>query len=307
LTEHPDDWVQTRVVEHRLGAGGAKIHARRGSSRALANCGEMKLLDLPQFARFLSERNVKVLRHKDSKLDLWELRNDGTFIHYQNGQSWDVFGNARYVISFIAERNRYAKFVGVWEVLSKHKKKTRGYRYRTKELAGFEDLEARLVVRWGEGTRSWAQWLHRRGNKDIVELLPQNYVMDFPGYYNFTLSYDQLSTMVKNPDSNREWQRMLSSVSGVYVLLDRRTGKQYVGSAYGAGGVWARWRSYVDSPSGGNALLKDLLEASPGRYKQFQFSILRVLEPSAQRDEVIYQEVLTKRKLGSRAFGLNVN
>ena len=131
--------------------------------------------------------------------------------------------------------------------------------------------------------------------------------MDFPGYYNFTLSYDQLTTMVSNPDSNREWQRMQSSVSGVYVVLDQRTGKQYVGSAYGSGGIWARWRTYAKWPSGGNALLKELLNASPGRYKRFQFSILRVLEPSAQKDEVIHQELLTKRKLGSRAFGLNCN
>ena len=267
----------------------------------------MKLSDLNHFERFRNDNSVKVLRHKDSQRDLWELRNEGRFGHYQNGQSWDVFGSAHYVISFIAERNSYAKFVGVWEVISKQKKKTKGFQYKTKELSGFKDLEGRLIVRWGEGTRSWAQWFHRQGNKEIVELLPKNYVMDFPGYYNFTLSYDQLTMMVNNPDSNREWQRMLSSVSGVYILLDQHTGKQYVGSAYGTGGIWARWKSYVKSPSGGNILLKTLLENSPPRYKQFQFSILRVLEPSATKDEVISQEILTKMKLGSRAFGLNSN
>jgi hypothetical protein len=194
-----------------------------------------------------------------------------------------------------------------WEVTSKQEKKPKGFRYKTKELPDFNELEGRLIVRWGEGTRSWAQWLHRQGNKDVVELLPPNYVMDFPGYYNFTLSYDQLSIMVNNPDSNREWQRMLSSVSGVYVLLDQRTGKQYVGSAYGAGGIWDRWKSYVKSPSGGNVLLKQLIDERPSRHKQFQFSVLRVLEPSATKDEVIVQEALTKKKLGSRAFGLNSN
>ncbi len=266
----------------------------------------MKLLDLHFFQRFRNDDRVKVLRHKDSNWDLWGLRHEGRFDHYQNGQSWDVFGSARWVISFIAERHRYAKFVGVWEVLSRRRKKRRkGFLYRTKELRGFEDLEGRLIVRWGEGTRSWAQWLHRQGNKDIVELLPPNYVMDFPGHYSFTLSYDQLALMINNPDSNREWQRMLSSVSGVYIVLDERSGKQYVGSAYGAGGIWSRWRSYVKSPSGGNVLLKKVLEKKPGRYKHFQFSILRVLEPSATKDEVIAQEVLAKRKLGSRAFGLN--
>lgn len=267
----------------------------------------MNILDLPQFEPFRRDHSVKVLRHKDSRRDLWELRRKGMFERYQNGQSWDVFGRACYIISFIVERNRFAKFVGAWRVVSTHKKEPRGCRYRTKELPGFEDLEGRLVVRWGEGTRSWAQWLHRQGNKEIVELIPPNYVMEFPGYHNFTLSYDQLATVVRNPDSNREWQRMLSSVSGVYILLDQHSGKQYVGSAYGAGGIWARWKSYAKSPSGGNALLKELLARTPTRYRQFQFSILRVLEPSATKDEVISQEVLAKKKLGSRAFGLNSN
>jgi hypothetical protein len=63
----------------------------------------------------------------------------------------------------------------------------------------------------------------------------------------------------------------------------------------------------VKDPSGKNVLLKALLASSPTRYKQFQFSILRVLEPSATKDEVIGQEVSTKKKLGSRAFGLNSN
>jgi hypothetical protein len=267
----------------------------------------MKLSNLYQFERFSNDHSVKVLRHKDSQKDLWELRNKGRFGHYQNRQSWDVFGSAHYIISFIAERNRYAKFVGVWQVISKNKNKNNEFLYRTKELPGFKDLEGRLIVRWGEGTRSWAQWLHRQGDKDIAELLPPNYVMDFPGYYNFTLSYDKLATIVNNPDSNREWQRMLSSVSGVYVLLDQRTGKQYVGSAYGSGGIWSRWKSYIKSLTGGNILLKELLKKNPFRYKHFQFSILRVLEPSATKEEVIEQEGLTKKKLGSRAFGLNSN
>ena len=267
----------------------------------------MRILDLPHFQRFQGDRSVKVLRHTDSDLDLWRLRAAGTFDDFQDGQAWDVFGSAQHVISFIAERHRYAKFVGVWEVLAKTKKPGGGFRYKTREIQGFEDLHSRLVVQWGEGTRSWAQWLHRQGNKEVVELLPPNYVMEFPGFYNFTLAYDQLAEMIAYPDSNREWQRMLSSVSGVYLILDTRSGKQYVGSAYGAGGIWGRWRSYVKAPSGGNAQMRDLLSADPTSHRHFQFSIVRVLEPSSTKDEVIAQEALTKRKLGSRAFGLNSN
>lgn len=268
----------------------------------------MNLTSLEHFARFRQDRFVKVLRHKDSRQDLWHLRRTAKFGKYQNHQSWDVFGNARYIISFIAEGHRRARFVGVWEVSSKKPIKGRkGFRYSTRELPGFETLEGRLIVHWGEGPKSWAQWLHSKGNKDVVEVLPCNYVMDWPGFYTVRLSYEQLHTMMNNPDSNREWQRMLASISGVYLILDQRTGRQYVGSAYGKGGIWARWHSYVKKPSGGNKLLGELLRKHPGRHHDFQFSILRVLEPSSTKDEAIEQERMTKLKLGSRAFGLNSN
>lgn len=267
----------------------------------------MKLTDLPTFSWTHGRRDVKVLRHRDAKSDLWEFRRTGQFQNYQSTQSWDVFGRATHVLSFIAERNRYAKFVGVWRIEAKTRRPDGGFRYRTVELDGYEELAGRAVVEWGEGTRSWAQWLHGPGDKTIVELLPPNYVMDFPGFYNFTLTHDQLSTMILNPDSNREWQRMLSAVSGIYVILDQQTGKQYIGSAYGTGGIWSRWSSYARSASGGNMLLRELLAAEPEAFRRFQFSLLRVLESGATRDEVIAQEALVKRKLGSRAFGLNSN
>ena len=267
----------------------------------------MKLSDFHLFDWTHGRKDVKVLRHRDLKTDLWELRRIGTFGDYQNGQSWDVFGRAKYVISFIAERNRYAKFVGVWQVDAKSQNSKGGFRYTTLELPGYSELEGRLVVEWGEGTRSWAQWLHAAGDKTVAELLPPNYVMDFPGFYNITLSYDQLTAIIANPDSNREWQRMLSSVSGVYVILHQASGKQYIGSAYGVGGIWGRWASYAKSPSGGNLLLRELLQEDPDSHKSFQFSLLRVLESGATRDEVLDQEALIKRKLGSRTFGLNSN
>lgn len=268
----------------------------------------MNLLDLKQFSDFENSKNVKLLRHRSGTENLWSLVRDGCFANYQNQQSRDVFGDAEYVISFIAERDRYAKFVGVWKVLSKEpKQSSKGFLYKTEEIRGFDELKSRLVVYWGGGTRSWVQWLHRKGNKPVSELLPNNYVMDFPGFYDFTLSYHDLKIMIDNPDSNREWHRMLSSISGVYMILDQQSGQQYVGSAYGKGGILHRWNSYSKKPTGGNKLIGELLESRPDAYKSFQFTILRVLEPSATKEEVIWQESLLKRKLGSRAFGLNAN
>lgn len=268
----------------------------------------MNILDLKQFSRFEKSTNVKVLRHRSLKEDLWGLVREGRFEEYQNEQSRDVFGDAEFIISFIAERDRYAKFAGAWKVLGKNiKPDKKGYFYKTQECEGFQELKLRLVVFWGEGTRSWSQWLHKKGNKIVSELLPTNYVMDFPGFYDFSLPYHDLKILIDNPDSNREWHRMLSSISGVYLILNKKTGQQYVGSAYGKGGIWQRWLNYSKNPSGGNKLIQDLLISSPDAYNHFQFSILRVLEPSSTKDEVLWQEALLKQKLGSRAFGLNAN
>lgn len=227
----------------------------------------MKLLDLPFFSWVRDRRDVKILRHRDTSQDLWALRRAGAFEEYQNGQSWDVFGSARFVLSFIAERSRFAKFVGVWKVHSKSTKPSRGYRYETEELPGYSDLAGRLVVEWGGGARSWAQWLHRTGNKPIFEILPPKSIGDFPGFYSVLLSHHELVTMTTSPEANRDWHRMLSSVSGIYMILDTRTGLQYIGSAYGANGIWARWSTYARTGHGGNHLLRKLLAESQQRAK----------------------------------------
>jgi hypothetical protein len=266
----------------------------------------MKILDLPHFARFGNSRLVKVLRHKDSRLDLWTERREGRFDAYQNGQVWDVFGKAEHIISFIGESHRFARFVGVWRVLGKTAAQPRCFNYNTLEVEGYEDLTGRLVVSWGDGTRSWAQWLHRQGNKEVAEILPKNYVKDFPGYYDVTLSYHDLCDIVSHPDANREWHRMLSAVSGVYLVLDTKTGDQYVGSAYGAGGLLSRWRAYVRDGSGGNVQLKNLI-AKRERASDLRFSILRVLEPGIAKAAVLEHESLVKQKLGCRVHGLNSN
>jgi len=100
---------------------------------------------------------------------------------------------------------------------------------------------------------------------------------------------------------------MLSNVYGVYLILDKKAGQQYVGSAYGKDGIWGRWSHYEKSKHGDNKILIELLEKDPSRYKHFQFSILSVLSNSSMYDQVIQLESITKEKLGTRVFGLNAN
>ncbi|MGH9558741.1 MAG: hypothetical protein ACRD30_05825, partial [Bryobacteraceae bacterium] len=72
-------------------------------------------------------------------------------------------------------------------------------------------------------------------------------------------------------------------------------------------GIWGRWYEYVRTGGhGNNSGLKALMEHDPSRYpKQLRFSLLQVLPTSMVKSEVIGREELYKKKLGTRATGLN--
>ena len=75
---------------------------------------------------------------------------------------------------------------------------------------------------------------------ELHELLEQPMsIGDFPGYRYITLPKSTLDVIVS--ESVESWRAALSAVAGVYLITDTRTGKLYVGSATGEGGIWARW------------------------------------------------------------------
>jgi hypothetical protein len=165
-------------------------------------------------------------------------------------------------------------------------------------------MKDRLVIDWGNATRSWVQKLRP---KAVVEIRPKGFVREFPGYEDLLVNFDELERIVNHPDANLAWHRTLAAVAGVYLIVDGVTGSQYVGSAYGKGGLLSRWSSYVRTMHGGNRKLKELLSAHPERYRSFRFAILRTLPKSMTSREVIEVEVQQKQRLGTRAFGLNSN
>ncbi|UOE74705.1 GIY-YIG nuclease family protein [Parageobacillus thermoglucosidasius] len=179
--------------------------------------------------------------------------------------------------------------------------------YEMVEEPILNDLKERLVIDWGSGTRSWHQWLDPNKPKEVIEILPVGYYDQFPGFLEFILDGDDLLKTIQYPDSNKEWHRMLSSVAGVYLIVDSITGKQYVGSAYGKEGILGRWKQYAQTRHGGNEELKRLLESNPDRFKDLKFTILRTLQKELTKNEVIKYESIYKEKLGTRAFGLNLN
>ena len=258
-------------------------------------------------------------RHQDPNLDLEALLANGQFETYQSYQHRKVFDKCDHVVSLLGEGGTRARLVGVYRVCGRSEPGavplppgflypqmdiSRCYYYQLERDPRFDDLAMRVVVEWGEGTRSWCQWLRER---EVVEVLPKGYVKEFPGYLDFVLSYREICEIIRNDQANREWHRSLAAVAGIYLITDRTTGSQYVGSAYGADGILGRWRLYAVQPHGGNRLLQELLERDPGRHQEFEFTVLRTLDKTMSRKEVFDIETLYKRKLGSRAFGLNAN
>ena len=264
---------------------------------------------------------TKLVRHQDQRYDVEALIRAGQFDYYQEIQRKPRFKGCERIVSFLGRSGRHAVFFGVYDVLgvsgpADHRlpkdflypdmDREQHYRYDLRLDHRFDELRGRLVIDWGEGTRSWTQNF-RPGAKEVVELLPQGYVREFPGFMDVLLTHDELVSIVKHPTPHRDWHRMLGSVAGVYLILDAKTGNQYVGSAYGERGSLGRWADYAENGHGGNEQLRALVAKRPDAARSFVFSILQTLPLTLTAKEVVTVEVLHKRKLGTRAHGLNSN
>tara|TARA_R110002096_G_scaffold203468_2_gene388670 strand:+ start:2601 stop:3443 length:843 start_codon:yes stop_codon:yes gene_type:complete len=262
-------------------------------------------------------KKIKLVRHAHATHDLSLLIRRGFLREYEERQGKPRFDGVDAVLSFMGEGRTQARFVGASLVGRRRTKpgrwpagypfpdmKLRNYRYELTPQPQFEPMHDRLVIDWGQSTRSWHQHLR---SKRLLEIRPEGHVTEFPGYDDVLLDFLSLERIVNNPDANRAWHMALKAVAGVYLIVDTETGNQYVGSAYGARGLLARWTNYVKLLHGGNVQLKSLLQEHPGRHRAFQFTILRTLPKTMTAREVIAVEGLQKAKLGTRAFGLNLN
>lgn len=166
-------------------------------------------------------------------------------------------------------------------------------------------LSGRLLIEWSRDAVNWAKSGSSAAAFPVLEIADPDAV-PFPGFDNVMLTFHQLREVVV--DSRFEsWRTALGAVQGVYLIADRTSGRLYVGKADGGDRILGRWSQYARSGHGGNEALQDLLDVDPNHAEQFQFSILRVFEPSAPRAQVDKAESYFKRALLTRSFGLNRN
>lgn len=182
------------------------------------------------------------------------------------------------------------------------------FKYSTRELNGLEHLTGRAIVRFEKKFR--ASYLVGKKYYDhlvVCEIRDQKMsVGDFPGYNSILLPFRLLCTIVR--ENLPSWKSALCNVSGVYVITDNKTGKHYIGSAYGGEGIWQRWCAYARDGHGSNRDLRQLIKINGSDYAQnFQLSVLEVCDLNANKEYVIDRESHWKDVLRSREFGYNTN
>ena len=267
--------------------------------------------------------DVAAGEEKGGNWERWQTRHEG------GNRRWKV---GEKIVSFMRvypERDAWL-FGGIFEVLKAPEggeRNKKGNFYKVELTDQGEEFIGRLKINYHNTKRPMYIYLKTRyeGLK-FSEILKENYgVEPFCGYQNICLNFLKLESIYRiNRD---DWKTALQSIKGVYVIFDKKTGKKYVGSAYGARGVWGRWGCYVDSLDGGNKGLKKLFreigkeitdemkeifkKENPREYvrKNFVFTLVERCLFEMSKEEIIKRENFWKDALLSRdgEFGYNRN
>lgn len=146
-------------------------------------------------------------------------------------------------------------------------------------------------------------------NATVEEILPDLYDGEaFHGYDDVHLPFAKLDRIFRR-EIMPSYHDALESVTGVYCLTDTKTGKLYIGSATGEGGVAARWGSYLDTNHGGNKELRKLHDDMGEEYfrENFEFTLLEYFGMSYDPQKVLEREQWWKDCLDTRKHGYNSN
>ncbi|MDE2892485.1 MAG: GIY-YIG nuclease family protein [Chloroflexota bacterium] len=206
------------------------------------------------------------------------------------------------VIDFYREPDIWL-FGGVWEVVERLPD-----RYVVSLTDQGRDFIGRLKLHSPyrqRGTR--VNFEKRMDEFTVSEVLREEYSgLEFPGHDRIDIGFGELEALIRN--GRADWRGALENAKGVYLIADTGTGRLYVGAAYGEGGIWSRWREYVETGHGGNVRLRELLEDRDLDYCQthFRFSLLESHSVRIADDAIIERETYWKGVLHSRGkLGFN--
>ena len=252
------------------------------------------------------------------KLKPYEKFLIGEFKEWQECQTNKNFSR-KYVISLIYAEKDCWLFAGVYEILPippvpLKRENWKGWKYQTQLTDKLSDYIGRLFVEYKKDFRASYPRLEVNAEKEnapcnmtVLKILDKKVeIKDFSGFDKINISYAILKSIVE--DNVQSWKSALSNVKGIYLIIDTKTGKQYVGSAYGDDCIWQRWSNYAKNGHGDNVELKKILSAYGEEYKyNFKYAILEICNMSLGNEYIIERETHWKNVLLTREFGLNKN
>lgn len=219
------------------------------------------------------------------------------------------FHEGQWVFSFVRlYRGNEWLFVSAAEVLGVPK----GRQAEVEILKAYEPLFGRMVIHLEKGQTFGRYCFNLEkylGVATVREILPVIYSGEtFQGYDHVSLPFSKLDRIFKR-EILPSYHDALESVTGVYCLTDRKTGKLYIGSATGAGGVAQRWGNYLDSAHGGNKKLRELYDREGKEYfeQNFDFTLLEYFGLSYDPEKILEREQWWKDCLDTRVHGYNDN
>lgn len=234
---------------------------------------------------------------------------------WQKWSSWKSTKNdfnRKYIFSimdYYHEPNVWL-FGGVFEVIKRFDV-THDIGYQLKLTDQFKPFIGRLKIHWKKSGRAKSRMLESCINEFTVsEILNSEYTGEvFCGYENINHTFKTLEHIFKT--SKKDWKAALSSIKGVYLIMDKSNGFKYIGAAYGTSGIWSRWSSYLGTGHGDNTELSELIDAKGLQYarENFIFSLLEYRPKKTDDYEIRARESYWKRVfLSSRKeFGYNGN
>lgn len=265
----------------------------------------------------IDENRVLLLRHALSDKEFKTCYDNGMVLEYTRCQAQNFSKDQDIWLVFISYKGTLAKLYGCFKKIGSVPRtqdiKPDGFpfdswfegkdSYFTLEpLEIMNEYNDKLVIDWGKSMKFY----HRGIIPKPVVSIESNTKKPFPGFDKLIIPFDELKSVVDKFDTYyNEWRTALSTVYAVYLITDTNSGKQYVGSATGNGGLLARWKEYVDTNGhGNNKGLKEYLVKHPKRCSDFRFSVLQVFTKVSDK-VVLDAENDWKEKLLSREFGFN--
>jgi len=213
------------------------------------------------------------------------------------------------LIDFYFETNMWL-FGGIYEVV-KRNNIPNSNSYEIEELTEYSAFVGRLKIKLEKPSRGRAFYLeHHLHKMKVAEILRNPYSGElFPGYENINHDFSKLVPIFKEEMS--DWKSALENVKGIYMIMDKSTGKKYIGSAYGDSGIWSRWSCYIETGHGwyNDELLK-IINQKGFNYaiENFRLSLLEYRSMKVDDKVIIERERYWIDALLSKGqFGYNKN